>query len=201
MVQTAELPGNFSLVSDGENLVLTSSARRTGFNSLLFISLALYIIWQFGGLAFNLLSGHFRTWSGFWSILLVIIFLVLFVNVLVQFVRFLGGQRQVLRSDRETLSVTSIDFGKEWRTLSFAVADIEKMQFGEVGLSQYGSAMGLVFQAEGKKIKCMRGLTSLGAQQILQGLQQLGVQVLIDPGIKMAVEMDQSRAKSAFRFL
>lgn len=116
----------------------------------------------------------------------------------IQVLRPLFGSQQTMRCTRAEIQLTSIDFGRTWQRRSFAREDVRSLTFAAVSVSKYGAVNGLRFQVNKKQVKTLRGLKAAEAKQILGELRRLGFDVLIDPAMKMIIEIEQSRDRSIF---
>lgn len=132
---------------------------------------------------------------------LPLLLFAVFLWLIFQLVRPLCGSKQVLRCTREIIEITYIDFGREWRRRQFIRTEVHRFEFAAVGVSKYGAILGLKFNYQGKTIKFFAGLKAVEAQTILQEAKRLGVDTLIDPAMRMIVEIESSRRKSFFRFI
>ena len=124
--------------------------------------------------------------------------ILLLLWMALQVLRPLFGSQQTIRCTRAELQLTSIDFGRTWQRRSFAQEDVRSLTFGAVSVSKYGAVNGLRFQVHKKQVKTLRGLKAAEGQQILGELRRLGFDVLIDPAMKMIIEIEQSRDRSFF---
>jgi hypothetical protein len=101
-----------------------------------------------------------------------------------------------VRCGRDNLEVIDVFCGRTTGTRSYAQTDVKRIRFGAVSFSKYGSVGGLIFEVSGERVKVLYGLKCIEAQKILSELQRLGFDVLVDVGMPMMVEMEQSRRRS-----
>lgn len=80
-------------------------------------------------------------------------------------------------------------------TRSFPRECVKRIRFGQVAYSRYGGTTGLIFTVDGKQEKILYGLECIEAQKILDELQRLGYDIVRDVGMRMMVEMAESRRK------
>lgn len=122
-----------------------------------------------------------------------------FVPVLIVLAIFLIGylfaQDHNLRCTRDNLEVIDVLHGRTIRTRSFQRSEIKDIRFGIVSMFSKYAVCRLIFYGGRQNIKSLYNLKCIEAQTILNELQHLGYDVSIDPGMPMAVEMEQSRRK------
>lgn len=97
---------------------------------------------------------------------------------------------------RDSLEVITLLKGKVKRRRAFPHQAVKKIRFGAVSISRYSATCGLIFEADGKKIKTLAGLESPEAQIILKELDSLGFDIVHDVGMPMMVEMALERRNS-----
>ena len=94
------------------------------------------------------------------------------------------------------LDVIDTRLGRTRQTRLYPRDQITSVTFGAVSFSRYGGSSGLIFQTRETKVKVLYGLRAIEAQILLDSLERLGFAVRRDPGMPMAVEMEQSRRNS-----
>ena len=110
---------------------------------------------------------------------------------------FPSGESLVCNADTLTIGrIPNYTLTGRWIFESFPTKSVKQLTFTSVRVSRYGSTLGLVFHADGKKKKILSGLEAPEADQILQGLSRLGVDMVHDPAMPMMIEMVVSRRKS-----
>lgn len=125
-------------------------------------------------------------------LLSVVLLLVLGIGI----ARYFCGADHNLQCTREYLELVDVVRGRVRQTRQFTRAEVERIHFGTVRQSQYGSTGGLIFNVAGKRIKTLYGLKCVEAQRIIDQLQRLGFDVWHDPGMPMMVEIELSRRRS-----
>lgn len=106
-----------------------------------------------------------------------------------------------LTCDRTTLTAGRIpiwNFRGNWQYESFSVASIEQAHYGIVHIREYGGGMGIVFTSGARSIKLLEGLEAPEANQILDALRNLGVNIVKDVAMPMLIEMANSRRNGKF---
>lgn len=187
-----------------DELLVVNPEKRPLYRSVLGLVFSLIVMWQWARLAKSF-RGNLRNLMdsevGFTHLLFHVAVLLLpglsalvFLWVALQGLRPLFGSRQVLRCTHGELELTSIDFGRAWRSRTFAKDEVRSAAFGAVSVSKYGATNGLVFRFQNNQVKALPGLKAREAQQILKAMQGLGFDVSIDPVMKMVIEMEDSRS-------
>ena len=105
---------------------------------------------------------------------------------------YLKGSKN-LHGTGDNLEVIQVSRGKVRNKWLFPKSAIKGVRFAPVAYSRYGTTCGLVFTAEGKKVKILNGLECPEAQTILKQLDRLGFDVVHDVGMPMMVEMALNR--------
>lgn len=101
-----------------------------------------------------------------------------------------------LRCTSEGIEVIQVRLGREVRRRWFPKAEMMRVRFAADDLPWFGSPSYLGFRAGEKDVLVLRGLQSVEAQLILNEVQRLGFDVVRDVGMRMRVEIEQSRRKS-----
>ena len=101
-----------------------------------------------------------------------------------------------LRCTTENLEVIDVFLGRSEETRTFPRAEVRQVRFGAVSFSRYGNNGGLIFEAERERVKVLYGLKCIEAQKILEELKRFGFDILVDVGMPMMIEMEQSRRRS-----
>ena len=170
------------------------------------------LIWSVVALLFLLAQGirivmvveaKLHRGSGSWLYYVAIIGLpllgvLLLLWMALQFSRPFFGSQQSLRATSAGLEVASSDFGRTWQKRAFSKEEVRSITFGAFSVTRYGAVNGLRFAAQRKEIKILRGLKAVEAQSVLAGLRRLGFDVVIDPAMKMVIEIEQARDRSFF---
>lgn len=131
-------------------------------------------------------------------ICLPVLGVLLFLWVVLQFSRPFFGSQQSLRATRAGLELASTDFGRTWQKRAFVKEEIDAISFGAVSVTRYGAVNGLKFNVHRKEIKALRRLKAVEAQRVLEELRRFGFDVVIDPAIRMVIEIEQARDRSVF---
>jgi len=95
----------------------------------------------------------------------------------------------------EILQVTRGNVRNRWQ---YPKDSVKGICFAPVSYSRYGTTCGLVFKAQGKKVKILEGLESPEAKTILEQLERLGFDVVHDVAMSMMAEMALERRNSVF---
>jgi len=103
-----------------------------------------------------------------------------------------------LHCTRDNLEVIQVARGKVRNKWAYPKDSVKRVGFAPVSYSRYGSTCGLIFRAQGKKVKTLVGLECPEAQIILQQLDRLGFDIVHDVAMPMVVEMALERRNSVF---
>jgi hypothetical protein len=187
-----EVSGNVRISILPRGLIVTIPATRTASSVLLSALLCAFILYKSVEIIRDLMTDHRGSEASIFSVLVSLIcFWMIF-----QLSRLLFGHREVLRCTEDGLEITDCDFGYAWRRRDFFRRDVERIEFAAVGFSRYGAVTGLRFNADGKQMKCLRGLRSVEANKILSELRTLGFDTTVDPAMPMMMEIEESRRRS-----
>jgi hypothetical protein len=108
---------------------------------------------------------------------------------------YLRGSKN-LHCTHDNLEVIQVSNGRVRNKWLFPKDAVKGICFAPVSYSKYGSICGLVFTAQGKKVKILYRLECPEAQTILKQLDRLGFDVVHDVGMPMMVEMALERRNS-----
>ena len=200
----------FKIQTTADTLCVTSEVSNSAAGKLLSVALILFVICKLAAVFPN--SGQlaaFRSPHAHGFSVLDVTFALLFPSLVLLFllaivfglIRSFFPSGESLTCDRTTLTVGKIpegNFHGKWEYQSFPVSSIKQSHFGVVRVRRSGGGTGLIFDAEDKTLKCLEGLEAPEADQILQALSTLGVDVHRDPAMPMMVEMATSRRNGKF---
>jgi hypothetical protein len=122
--------------------------------------------------------------------------LVLVVILITFFIALRKGKMK-LRCTPDVIEVIDLYRGRVRKTYSYARSEVKKLQY-DARLSILSESGSLVFNVRGERMRCFSRLKCLEAQRILDELRRMGYDIVRDPGMKMSMEMEQTRRKRPF---
>lgn len=124
------------------------------------------------------------------NLIILAVFLLFLTFALVS--RYFQGTNNI-HCTREHIEVIQIRPRSPAVSLLFSRSQAQQIRFGALAYGKYSAVMGIVFNANGKKIKTLRGIEIPEASIVLNELKKLGYDTVIDVGMPMAVEMALER--------